>query len=230
MVRKPSMGRQKIEIKRIEQEDSRQVTFSKRRAGLFKKASELCILCGAQTSIIVFSPAGKVFSFVHPSVEAVVDRYLSGSPAAVVAGGNVSLIDAHRGVNQRELTRQHTELVHQFEAEKKKGEQQQQLKKANEQNVPWWEGPIENLGLHELERLQHHLDQLKTRVTNRADEIMSRAPFFPQMNAMNSIGMPDHHYETKPNPNNPAMVPRAYGFGYGGYAGYTDRNMTGGFY
>ncbi|PIA46556.1 hypothetical protein AQUCO_01500242v1 [Aquilegia coerulea] len=225
MVRKPSMGRQKIEIKRIEQEDSRQVTFSKRRAGLFKKASELCILCGAHASIIVFSPAGKVFSFVHPSVEAVVDRYLSGSPATdVVSGGTVSLLDAHRGVNQRELTRQHTELVYQFEAEKKKGEQQQQLKKANQQNVPWWEGPIENLGLHELERIQYHMGQLKSRVANG----ISQAAFFPQMSIMNSIEMPDH-YETKPNPNNSAMVPRAYGFAYGGYGGF-DRGLTGGFY
>ncbi|KAG6518318.1 uncharacterized protein LOC122054891 [Zingiber officinale] len=39
--RKTSMGRQKIEIKRIESEEARQVCFSKRRAGLFKRANEL---------------------------------------------------------------------------------------------------------------------------------------------------------------------------------------------
>lgn len=42
--KKSSMGRQKIEIKKIENEEARQVTFSKRRTGLFKKASELSIL------------------------------------------------------------------------------------------------------------------------------------------------------------------------------------------
>ncbi|TXG55895.1 hypothetical protein EZV62_017208 [Acer yangbiense] len=42
------MGRGKIEIKRIENANSRQVTFSKRRAGLLKKAQELAILCDAE--------------------------------------------------------------------------------------------------------------------------------------------------------------------------------------
>nr|GEV95430.1 agamous-like MADS-box protein AGL62 [Tanacetum cinerariifolium] len=35
---------------------SRQVTFSKRRKGLFKKASELCVLTGAKMAILVQSP------------------------------------------------------------------------------------------------------------------------------------------------------------------------------
>lgn len=56
---KKSMGRQKIEIKRIEKEEARQVCFSKRRAGVFKKAHELSVLCGAEIAIVVFSPAGK---------------------------------------------------------------------------------------------------------------------------------------------------------------------------
>ncbi|URD73437.1 MADS-box transcription factor [Musa troglodytarum] len=42
------MGRGKIEIKRIENPTNRQVTFSKRRGGLLKKANELAILCDAQ--------------------------------------------------------------------------------------------------------------------------------------------------------------------------------------
>ncbi|KAJ4747126.1 Agamous-like MADS-box protein AGL61 [Rhynchospora pubera] len=75
--RKVSKGRQKIEIKRIEREESRQVTFSKRRSGLFKKACELSILCGSHVAVIVFSPAKKPFSFIHPDVPSVIDRYLS---------------------------------------------------------------------------------------------------------------------------------------------------------
>ncbi|KAF7840708.1 agamous-like MADS-box protein AGL61 [Senna tora] len=52
-------GRKKIEIKEINKEANKQVTFSKRRAGLFKKACELCVLCNAQLAVIVFSPADK---------------------------------------------------------------------------------------------------------------------------------------------------------------------------
>lgn len=57
------MGRGKIEIKKIENVNSRQVTFSKRRAGLLKKAHELSVLCDAEVAVIVFSNTGKVFEF-----------------------------------------------------------------------------------------------------------------------------------------------------------------------
>lgn len=57
------MGRGKIEIKKIENANSRQVTFSKRRVGLLKKASELAILCDAQVGVIIFSNTGKLFEF-----------------------------------------------------------------------------------------------------------------------------------------------------------------------
>lgn len=60
---KKKMGRGKIEIKKIENTNSRQVTFSKRRAGLLKKAQELAILCDAEVAVIVFSNTGKIFEF-----------------------------------------------------------------------------------------------------------------------------------------------------------------------
>ena len=57
------MGRGKIEIKRIENANSRQVTFSKRRSGLLKKAQELAILCDAEVAVIIFSNTGRLFEF-----------------------------------------------------------------------------------------------------------------------------------------------------------------------
>ncbi|XP_039811903.1 MADS-box protein AGL24-like, partial [Panicum virgatum] len=42
---------------------SRQVRFSKRRAGLFKKAFELSLLCDADVALLVFSPAGKLYEY-----------------------------------------------------------------------------------------------------------------------------------------------------------------------
>jgi len=63
------MGRGKVELKRIENSASRQVTFSKRRNGLLKKAFELSILCEAEVSLIIFSPSGKFYQFSsHESV------------------------------------------------------------------------------------------------------------------------------------------------------------------
>ena len=61
--RRKTMGRGRIEIKKIENVSSRQVTFSKRRAGLMKKAKELAILCDAEVGVIIFSSTGKLYEF-----------------------------------------------------------------------------------------------------------------------------------------------------------------------
>ena len=61
------MGRGKIEIKRIENNTNRQVTFCKRRNGLLKKAYELSVLCDAEVALIVFSTRGKLYEFSSTS-------------------------------------------------------------------------------------------------------------------------------------------------------------------
>lgn len=57
------MGRGKIVIRRIDNSTNRQVTFSKRRNGLLKKAKELAILCDAEVGVIIFSSTGKLHEF-----------------------------------------------------------------------------------------------------------------------------------------------------------------------
>ncbi|CAN6686190.1 unnamed protein product [Malus baccata var. baccata] len=57
------MGRGKIVIRRIDNSTSRQVTFSKRRSGLLKKAKELSILCDAEVGLIVFSGTGRLYDY-----------------------------------------------------------------------------------------------------------------------------------------------------------------------
>eukprot|EP00898_Chlorokybus_atmophyticus_P008429 jgi/Chlat1/8588/Chrsp86S07989 len=70
-----AMGRAKIEIRRIEHATSRQVTFSKRRSGLLKKAYELSVLCDADIAVIMFSPTGKLFEYANSSIEDILERY-----------------------------------------------------------------------------------------------------------------------------------------------------------
>ncbi|OEL22478.1 hypothetical protein BAE44_0016503 [Dichanthelium oligosanthes] len=95
--RKKTLGRQKIQIKTIERPvEAWHVCFSKRRGGLFKKAAELAVLCGAHVAVTVFSHAGKPYSLGHPSVNTVVDRYLdpasaSGAGAAAAGEGEATL-------------------------------------------------------------------------------------------------------------------------------------------
>ncbi|CAF2145347.1 unnamed protein product [Brassica rapa] len=56
------MGRRKVEIKRIENKSSRQVTFCKRRNGLMKKARQLSILCESSVALLIVSSTGKLYS------------------------------------------------------------------------------------------------------------------------------------------------------------------------
>lgn len=59
----------------IENATSRQVTFSKRRNGLMKKAFELSVLCDAEVALIIFSPRGKLYEFASSSMQATIERY-----------------------------------------------------------------------------------------------------------------------------------------------------------
>nr|AAD22493.2 PISTILLATA protein homolog MADS2 [Hyacinthus orientalis] len=61
------MGRGKIEIKRIENSTNRQVTFSKRRNGIIKKAKEISVLCESEIAIVVFSSLSKMSEFCSPN-------------------------------------------------------------------------------------------------------------------------------------------------------------------
>uniref|UniRef100_A0A0D9WKW8 MADS-box domain-containing protein n=1 Tax=Leersia perrieri TaxID=77586 RepID=A0A0D9WKW8_9ORYZ len=71
------------EMRRIEDATSRQVTFSKRRKGLLKKASELSVLCDAEVALLVFSPRGRFFHFASaPDLEDTIDRYISHTEEA----------------------------------------------------------------------------------------------------------------------------------------------------
>lgn len=78
--RKTTKGKQKIEIKKIEDEDARYISFSKRRNGIYAKASDLATLCGVEIAVVVFSPTGRPHSFGSPSVTSIIDRFLSGDP------------------------------------------------------------------------------------------------------------------------------------------------------
>ncbi|XP_065847516.1 agamous-like MADS-box protein AGL104 [Euphorbia lathyris] len=72
------MGRVKLEIKRIENQTNRQVTFSKRRNGLIKKAYELSILCDIDIALIMFSPSGRLSHFSGKKrIEDVFARYIN---------------------------------------------------------------------------------------------------------------------------------------------------------
>ncbi|KAK8466884.1 hypothetical protein PHAVU_008G183700 [Phaseolus vulgaris] len=86
------MGRGKIVIRRIDNSTSRQVTFSKRRNGLLKKAKELAILCDAEVGVMIFSSTGKLYDFASSSMKSVIDRYNKSKEENFQLGSSTSEI------------------------------------------------------------------------------------------------------------------------------------------
>nr|UBT84098.1 MADS-affecting flowering-related transcription factor 8.4 [Arabis alpina] len=70
------MGRRKVEIKRIENKSSRQVTFCKRCNGLMEKARQLSVLCESSVAVVIVSATGKLHSFSSgDSMAKILSRY-----------------------------------------------------------------------------------------------------------------------------------------------------------
>ncbi|KAI0487485.1 MADS box protein [Xylaria cf. heliscus] len=66
--------RRKIEIKFISDKSRRHITFSKRKAGIMKKAYELSVLTGTQVLLLVVSETGLVYTFTTPKLQPLVTK------------------------------------------------------------------------------------------------------------------------------------------------------------
>lgn len=169
--KKRSIGRQKIELKKIANEGSRQVCFSKRRAGLFKKANELSILCGAELAILVFSPGGKPYSFSHPSLDLISNRLLTGehhhqpsSSTAIITSTDRSMLDLRstdQNLNTTDiLNRRHESSMESLEKERRrKAELDDVLRSA------WFSDEnLDKSDLGQLDIIQKRLASIKEQV------------------------------------------------------------------
>ncbi|KAK4340131.1 hypothetical protein RND71_041593 [Anisodus tanguticus] len=142
---KKTQGRRKIAIKPIDNQSSRHVTFSKRRLGLFKKASELCILT---------------------VLDSVIDRYLNGkSSSSFVNQLNMQQNNQYYSQICREL---------EVEKKKKESIQESKMVNNNNNNNNegfWWNEQVDDMGIDQLEEFMSALGELKKKVTMRADEL-----------------------------------------------------------
>ncbi|KAI4321324.1 hypothetical protein MLD38_034721 [Melastoma candidum] len=147
------MGRGRVELKRIENKVSRQVTFSKRRTGLFKKAREISVLCDAEVGLIVFSPKGKLFECSTDScMESILERYEKYTcPERNVFTDESKM----RG----SWTVEHTKLVAKIE-----------VLQRNIRNLAG-EG-LDSLNLRELNYLEQQLDTALRRLRNKKNQAM----------------------------------------------------------
>lgn len=155
---------------RISNDSNRQVTFSKRRTGLFKKASEICTMCDATCAIVVFASNDKPYSYVHPSVELSIDRYLGVDPPVDANAAHPSVV-AHRNASADRLNNKLNKLVKLHEDEKKYGKELKAMRK---------EPPNDELDLLSLTKLCEALeaaDKEVERVVNHNKELGIKYPY-----------------------------------------------------
>ncbi|XP_004229068.1 agamous-like MADS-box protein AGL62 [Solanum lycopersicum] len=167
-MRKPN-GRKKIEIAKIENQTNLQVTFSKRRAGLFKKASELSNLCGANVAIVAFSPSNKVYACGHPSLESIVDKFIGENPPPETDDPN-PIIVAHQNANIDEINKKLNKLERSLERERKHGQALQALRT---------EPSNEKLTFFDLKILCESLEAADKKVEKLASQLIECGIEFP---------------------------------------------------
>nr|QBB78494.1 MADS box transcription factor APETALA1-like [Melaleuca quinquenervia] len=147
------MGRGRVQMKRIENKINRQVTFSKRRCGLLKKAHEISVLCDAEVALIVFSTKGKLFEYATDScMEKILERYERYS----YAERRIFTNDAE---TNGDWTLEHAKLKARLEILQK-----------NQKNLMGEE--LDSLTLKGLQNLEHQLDTALRHIRSRKNQVM----------------------------------------------------------
>ncbi|NP_001234173.2 agamous-like MADS-box protein AGL8 homolog isoform X1 [Solanum lycopersicum] len=147
------MGRGRVQLKRIENKINRQVTFSKRRSGLLKKAHEISVLCDAEVGLIVFSTKGKLFEYANDScMERILERYerYSFAEKQLVPTDHTSPVS---------WTLEHAKLKARLEV--------------LQRNQKHYVGEdLESLSMKELQNLEHQLDSALKHIRSRKNQLM----------------------------------------------------------
>ncbi|KAL0897048.1 hypothetical protein Bca101_081009 [Brassica carinata] len=172
------MGRRKIKMEMVQDMNTRQVTFSKRRTGLFKKASELATLCNAELGIVVFSPGGKPYSYGKPNLDAVTERFMRECNDSDSGDGEEEEEEEEeegRRKNRPKMKRINERLDslnREIEAEKKRGEEVlAKLESAGDERFK--KKPIEKLTIDELREYMDKLQTVHGRIQCQANKMQA---------------------------------------------------------
>ncbi|THU62572.1 hypothetical protein C4D60_Mb01t06530 [Musa balbisiana] len=147
------MGRGRVQLKRIENKINRQVTFSKRRSGLLKKAHEISVLCDAEVAVMVFSTKGKLYEYsTDSSMEKILDRYQRYSYA------ERALVDAD--------TESQENWCHEYEVLKARIEALQKCQRhlVGEQ--------LDKLTLKEIQQLEQQLEAALRKIRSKKNNVL----------------------------------------------------------
>nr|Q40170.1 RecName: Full=Agamous-like MADS-box protein AGL8 homolog; AltName: Full=TM4 [Solanum lycopersicum]CAA43169.1 TDR4 [Solanum lycopersicum] len=147
------MGRGRVQLKRIENKINRQVTFSKRRSGLLKKAHEISVLCDAEVGLIVFSTKGKLFEYANDScMERILERY-----------------ERYSFAEKQLVPTDHTSPVS-WTLEHRKLKARLEVLQRNQKHYVGED--LESLSMKELQNLEHQLDSALKHIRSRKNQLM----------------------------------------------------------
>ncbi|XP_068345556.1 MADS-box transcription factor 14-like [Pyrus communis] len=148
------MGRGKVQLKRIDDKIRRQVTFSKRRSGLIKKARELSVLCGVEVGLVIFSTKGRLYEFCSGSSFAkLLERYQQHNAEEIAASKNAG----------------GTDKKHNWECSGLRTGASQSLKMIQSDIEA---RDIDNLDVPELTKLEEELDAVLRQTRSRKTQLM----------------------------------------------------------
>ncbi|XP_019438988.1 PREDICTED: truncated transcription factor CAULIFLOWER A isoform X2 [Lupinus angustifolius] len=148
------MGRGRVQLKRIENKINRQVTFSKRRSGLLKKAHEISVLCDAEVALIVFSTKGKLFEYSSdPCMERILERY-----------ERYSYTERQVDANNDQTSNENWILEH------AKLKARVEVLQRNQRNFMGED--LDSLSLKELQNLEQQLDSALKHIRTRKNQLM----------------------------------------------------------
>ncbi|KAK2982546.1 hypothetical protein RJ640_012285 [Escallonia rubra] len=147
------MGRGRVQLKRIENKINRQVTFSKRRSGLLKKANEISILCDAEVALIVFSTKGKLCEY---ATDACMERILERYERYSYAERQLNATDLE---TQGSWTLEHAKLKSRIE-----------VLQRNQKHLMGED--LDSLSLKELQNLEHQLDSALKHIRSKKNQLM----------------------------------------------------------
>ncbi|XP_018852402.2 truncated transcription factor CAULIFLOWER A-like [Juglans regia] len=151
------MGRGRVQMKLIENKINRQVTFSKRRGGLLKKAHEISVLCDAEVGLIVFSHKGKLSEYATGScMENILERYESYSYAEKQVVGSTD--SEFQGNWTMEFSRLKAKI---------------ELLQRNHRR--YLGDDLESLSFKELQNLEQQLDVALKHIRSKKNQLMNKS-------------------------------------------------------
>lgn len=135
-----AVGRKKIKIERIADERNRQVTFTKRKNGLMKKAMELSVLCDCDIALVIFNSNNKLFQYSSSDMDTLLRKYTKACG------------DPHEKKNNEDLYRYYFNDKTKSNSRDEEDEDGSDDEDGEWEKVVWWGRNVETYYYHYLKK------------------------------------------------------------------------------